>query len=126
MLILTRRLDEVVCIGPDVRVKIVDIRGDRVALGFEAPDDVEIDRLEIRESKCIPRLPERFTFCGRCGAEETCRRGAEEFWCEECRPGSTDGAKAIAEKELGAQTYKRRQKMIDACMEQSKESSDDD
>jgi len=50
MLILTRRLDEVVIIGEDdksVRIKIVDIERDKVRLGFEAPKTVQINREEV-------------------------------------------------------------------------------
>lgn len=47
MLVLSRQRDEAVLIGDDVRVKIVDIRGDKVRLGFEAPRSVEIHREEV-------------------------------------------------------------------------------
>ena len=30
-------------------------------------------------------LPGEFTFCGRCGRAETCRRGGDAFWCDRCR-----------------------------------------
>lgn len=49
MLVLTRRVDEVIEIGPDIRVMVVRIRGDEVRLGIEAPKDVEIVRAEIRD-----------------------------------------------------------------------------
>ncbi len=51
MLVLTRKIGETVCIGPDCTVTIVGLRYDRVRLGFTAPDDLEIDRLEVRRSK---------------------------------------------------------------------------
>ena len=47
MLVLSRRRDEVVLIGDNIRVRVVDIRGDKVRLGFDAPDDVRIDREEV-------------------------------------------------------------------------------
>ena len=34
MLILARRLNEQIVIGDDIRVSVVDIRGDQVKLGF--------------------------------------------------------------------------------------------
>src|SRR5262245_10079538 len=47
MLILTRGRNQSVMIGRDIEVKIVDIRGDRVRVGFEAPETVDIHRREI-------------------------------------------------------------------------------
>ena len=37
MLILTRKLDEAILIGDDIRITIVEIQGDKVKLGIEAP-----------------------------------------------------------------------------------------
>lgn len=47
MLILTRRIGEVVCIGNDIRVTIVDTKGNQVRLGIQAPPDVPVDREEV-------------------------------------------------------------------------------
>ena len=47
MLVLTRLRDESVMIGHEVEVKVVDIRGDKVRLGFSAPPNVKVDRKEI-------------------------------------------------------------------------------
>ncbi len=47
MLVLSRKKGERIWIGDDVQVVVVDVRGDRVKLGFEAPDDVAIHRQEI-------------------------------------------------------------------------------
>lgn len=55
MLILGRVIDEVVVIttpsGETVRVTLVDVRGKRVKLGFQASLDVVIDREEINIRK---------------------------------------------------------------------------
>lgn len=59
MLVLSRRVNEVVKIGDDIEVVVVEIldaRGRRISnckvrLGFDAPRDVAIDRPEVRESK---------------------------------------------------------------------------
>lgn len=51
MLVLSRKVDEVIRIGDDIEVMVVDIRGDRVRLGFRAPKNVEIQRQEIAEAR---------------------------------------------------------------------------
>ncbi len=47
MLVLSRLRDESVMIGEDVEVKVVDIRGDKVRLGFSAPNWISVDRKEV-------------------------------------------------------------------------------
>lgn len=47
MLILARKRDEVVKIGENIEVKVLEIRGGTVRLGFEAPKDVLILRSEL-------------------------------------------------------------------------------
>lgn len=49
MLILTRRVGEMLCIGPDITVTVLDVRGNQVRLGIAAPNDVRVDREEIRQ-----------------------------------------------------------------------------
>lgn len=49
MLILTRRVDERIFIGEDITLCVLDIEGNRVRLGLEAPKDVAILREEIRQ-----------------------------------------------------------------------------
>lgn len=50
MLVLTRKRDERVKIGHDVTLTIVEIRGDKVRLGIEAPQGVAIHRQEVYEA----------------------------------------------------------------------------
>jgi carbon storage regulator len=47
MLVLTRRRGQSVMIGDDVRIVIVEISGDQVRLGIEAPRTVEVHRQEV-------------------------------------------------------------------------------
>lgn len=47
MLVLSRHRDEAIMIGDDVVITIVDIRGDKVRLGIEAPKDVPVHRKEV-------------------------------------------------------------------------------
>jgi carbon storage regulator len=51
MLILTRRIEETLCIGPDITVTVLGIKGNQVRLGIGAPREVVIDRQEIAERK---------------------------------------------------------------------------
>jgi carbon storage regulator len=50
MLVLSRHLDEVICIGDDITITIVDIRGDKVRVGIEAPQTVPVHRKEVYEA----------------------------------------------------------------------------
>lgn len=49
MLVLTRKLEEIVVIGGRVEVQVLGIHGDQVRLGFSAPHDVSIFRKEVFE-----------------------------------------------------------------------------
>jgi carbon storage regulator len=49
MLILTRRLGETVMIGNDITVTILEIKGNQVRVGFNAPRTVAVHRAEIYE-----------------------------------------------------------------------------
>ena len=53
MLVLTRRRDEAIVIrsrsGIEIRLLVVDLRGNRVRLGIEAPPEISIAREEIRK-----------------------------------------------------------------------------
>ena len=50
MLVLSRHRDESIMIGDDVVITIVDIRGDKVRLGIEAPQDIPVHRQEVYEA----------------------------------------------------------------------------
>lgn len=50
MLVLSRHRDESIIIGDDVVVTIVDIRGDKVRLGINAPQDIPVHRQEVYEA----------------------------------------------------------------------------
>jgi len=50
MLVLSRRKDEDIVIGDDIVVKVVDVRGDKVRLGIEAPRDKAVHRREVYEA----------------------------------------------------------------------------
>jgi carbon storage regulator len=50
MLVLSRQRDESIIIGDKVVVTIVDIRGDKVRLGIEAPSEIPVHRQEVYEA----------------------------------------------------------------------------
>lgn len=47
MLILTRKVGESVLIGNDISITILNVRGNQVKLGVEAPKEVSVHREEI-------------------------------------------------------------------------------
>ena len=47
MLVLARKLNERIIIGDDIEISIVDIRGDSVKIGIEAPKSVKVYRKEV-------------------------------------------------------------------------------
>ncbi len=51
MLVLSRKRDESIVINDNIVVTVVDVRGDKVRLGFDAPKDVPIHRREVYDSR---------------------------------------------------------------------------
>ena len=51
MLVLSRKKNERIMIGDDIILMIVEIRGDKIKIGIEAPASVAVDREEVREAK---------------------------------------------------------------------------
>jgi carbon storage regulator len=47
MLVLSRKRDEKIVIGDQIVVTIVDVRGDKVRIGIEAPASVSVHRQEV-------------------------------------------------------------------------------
>jgi carbon storage regulator len=50
MLVLSRKKDESIVINNDITIVVVEIRGDKVRLGVEAPKDVPVHRREVFEA----------------------------------------------------------------------------
>ncbi len=50
MLVLSRQRDECIMIGDNIVIRVVDIRGDKVRLGIEAPSEVSVHRQEVYDS----------------------------------------------------------------------------
>ncbi len=50
MLVLSRKKNESIVINNDITVVVVEIRGDKVRLGVEAPKDVPVHRREVYDA----------------------------------------------------------------------------
>jgi carbon storage regulator len=50
MLILTRKLGEVIAVGDDIKIVILDIKGRQVSIGVEAPRQTKIYREELYQT----------------------------------------------------------------------------
>lgn len=50
MLILSRKTNEKIMIGDDISLTIIEIRGDQVKIGIEAPKSVKVFRQEVFEA----------------------------------------------------------------------------
>lgn len=50
MLVLTRAKDESIIIGDNIEITVVDIRGDKVRLGVNAPNHVPVHRKEVYDA----------------------------------------------------------------------------
>jgi len=50
MLVLSRQRDESIIIGDNVVITVVDIRGDKVRLGIQAPQEIPVHRREVYEA----------------------------------------------------------------------------
>lgn len=50
MLVLSRKKNESIKLGDDITLVVVEIRGDKVRLGIEAPKEVPVHRREVYEA----------------------------------------------------------------------------
>jgi carbon storage regulator len=67
MLILSRKLNEKVVIGEDITISIIEVRGDQVRIGIDAPKKVKVFRQEVFDaikaenkvaSASVPKIPQ--------------------------------------------------------------------
>jgi len=47
MLILSRKTDEKIMIGDDISISVIEIRGDQVRIGVDAPKTIKVFRQEV-------------------------------------------------------------------------------
>jgi len=57
MLVLTRRVGEVIVINDDIRITVASVRGERVRIGISAPNFVQVDREEVYERRAESKAP---------------------------------------------------------------------
>lgn len=50
MLVLSRTRDQTIMIGDNIEITVVDIRGDKVRLGINAPGEIPVHRKEVYEA----------------------------------------------------------------------------
>lgn len=64
MLVLTRRKNESIVIDEQIRITIVEVRGDKVRVGIEAPKEVPVHREEVQAEinvrDALNATPEQF------------------------------------------------------------------
>ncbi len=56
MLVLSRKKNESIVINDNVVVTVIDIRGDKVRIGIEAPRDVSVHRQEVLDAILSEKL----------------------------------------------------------------------
>ena len=49
MLILTRRIGEQLCIGDDIKVVVLNVKGNQVRIGVAAPRSIAVHRQEVAD-----------------------------------------------------------------------------
>lgn len=50
MLVLSRKVNESIVINENIVITVIEVRGDKVRLGVEAPKDVPVHREEVYEA----------------------------------------------------------------------------
>ena len=63
MLVLSRKVDDTVIIGDNIKIQVMQVKGNRIRIGIEAPSDVKILRGELapygvtsdRDTKSAPK-----------------------------------------------------------------------
>ena len=103
MLVLSRQRDETIMIGDDIEITVVDIRGDKVRLGINAPREIQVHRKEVydaikRENQQASKLdPRDVSDVAKNGARP---KGSQpDSQAADRKSGSTPHAKTIAEKD---------------------------
>ncbi len=96
MLVLSRQRDESIIIGDNIVVTIVDIRGDKVRLGINAPTEIPVHRQEVyeaiqRENLRSARLDPKDAQAVGKGAQKSLRQTQTQ-----CETGDREGSISLA------------------------------
>ena len=97
MLVLSRQRDETIMIGDDIEITVVDIRGDKVRVGINAPSRVAVHRKEVYEA--IRAENERSARLARGTVEELGQSVAETVRGRRPGQGGAMGLRAREESE---------------------------
>ena len=97
MLVLSRQRDETIMIGDDIEITVVDIRGDKVRVGINAPSRVAVHRKEVYEA--IRAENERSARLARGTVEELGKSVAETVRGRRPGQGGVMGLRAREESE---------------------------
>ena len=83
MLVLSRQRDETIMIGDDIEITIVDIRGDKVRIGINAPTQIPVHRKEVydaikRENRAAAKIkPEDLPQAPAAGRNEESKKSRD-------------------------------------------------
>jgi carbon storage regulator len=69
MLVLSRKKNESIVINDDITIVVVEIRGDKVRLGIEAPKEVPVHRNEVYEAIRRTQEPQQGVVGGNAAGE---------------------------------------------------------
>ncbi len=84
MLVLSRQRDETIMIGDDIEVTVVDIRGDKVRLGINAPREISVHRKEVydairRDNRAAARVnPDDLSGLGKTSPQGPGKSGSKD------------------------------------------------
>jgi carbon storage regulator len=90
MLVLSRKKNERICINDDITITVVEIRGDKVRLGIEAPQTVKVHRQEVADAI---RRQTVLVNCPVCNRDGAILNGSA---CGQCRDGKIGKLEADA------------------------------
>ena len=79
MLVLSRKRNESIVIDDNVIVTIVDIRGEDVRLGIEAPKEIPVHRQEVHDAIQKAKEAEEITCSKPCVSESDCSSSSWDF-----------------------------------------------
>lgn len=92
MLVLSRKKNESIVINNDITIVVVEIRGDKVRLGVEAPKEVPVHRREVYDSIRRNEMTIQDSSAGNSAFGSTDRREPSEFDAGNHQPNSASDA----------------------------------